>query len=384
MLSRFDEYPIHQTPEPLAHPVSGDRNFYDRYFFNGFSRDADLYFGAALGLYPNRRVMDAAFSVVREGLQHVVRASRLAPADRGETQVGPISVEVVEPFRTLRWRVGPNDFGLSADLVFHARASMVEEARMTRHFHGRAIMDATRFTQHGRWQGELSVAGARVDVRPEGVLGVRDRSWGVRPVGEQEPAAPGQPAQFFWLWAPVHFDDVCVLAGIGEDGEGRVYHRHCVVVPVLARGDGEAADVPVAAPNGPETVPSFTHRVDWKAGTRRAASARLTLHHHRAAPEVITLHPTLTFQMRGLGYLEPEWGHGVWKGPSAIGGETWTLDELDPMDPRNLHVQQLCQARMGEREGIGVLEQLVIGPHAPSGFQSVLDPAAEGATSAGS
>jgi hypothetical protein len=30
MLSRFDDYPIHQTPEPLALPASTDRNVYDR------------------------------------------------------------------------------------------------------------------------------------------------------------------------------------------------------------------------------------------------------------------------------------------------------------------------------------------------------------------
>jgi hypothetical protein len=28
---------------------------------------------------------------------------------------------------------------------------------------------------------------------------------------------------------------------------------------------------------------------------------------------------------------------------------------------------------MEGREGIGVLEQLVIGPHAPSGFRSIID-----------
>ncbi len=30
---------IHQTADPVAHPVSGDPNHYDRYFFNGFSPD---------------------------------------------------------------------------------------------------------------------------------------------------------------------------------------------------------------------------------------------------------------------------------------------------------------------------------------------------------
>jgi hypothetical protein len=28
---------------------------------------------------------------------------------------------------------------------------------------------------------------------------------------------------------------------------------------------------------------------------------------------------------------------------------------------------------MGEREGIGVLEQLIVGPHAPSAFTGLLD-----------
>ena len=71
MLSRFDEYLIHQTPEPLAHPVSMDRNVYDRYWLGGFSADGQgCYFAASLGLYPNRQVMDAGFSVVHRGVQH--------------------------------------------------------------------------------------------------------------------------------------------------------------------------------------------------------------------------------------------------------------------------------------------------------------------------
>src|SRR6516225_8971949 len=111
MLTRLDDYPIHQTAEPIAHPGTGDRNFYDRYFFHGYTREADLFFAVALGLYPNRRVMDAAVSVVWRGVQRTVRASRLAPFERTQTRVGPISVEVLEPLRRLRVRVEPNAFG---------------------------------------------------------------------------------------------------------------------------------------------------------------------------------------------------------------------------------------------------------------------------------
>ena len=32
MLSKFDDYPIHQSAEPVAHPTTSDRNVYDRYW----------------------------------------------------------------------------------------------------------------------------------------------------------------------------------------------------------------------------------------------------------------------------------------------------------------------------------------------------------------
>ena len=92
MLTRGDDYPIHQTPEPIAYSGS-DRNFYDRYFFNGYTPDGSLFFAAALGVYPHLNVMDAAFSIVRDGVQHNLRASRLLNMERMDTHVGPIAID---------------------------------------------------------------------------------------------------------------------------------------------------------------------------------------------------------------------------------------------------------------------------------------------------
>ena len=46
---------------------------------------------------------------------------------------------------------------------------------------------------------------------------------------------------------------------------------------------------------------------------------------------------------------------------------------MNPLDPRYIHIQELCRARMDGREGIGILEQLAIGPHEPSGFEGLFD-----------
>ena len=93
----------------------------------------------------------------------------------------------------------------------------------------------------------------------------------------------------------------------------------------------------------------------------------------------IQLQPELTFYMKGLGYGHPTWRQGMWKGELEIGGESFDPSDVDPLTPENLHVQQVVRATDGEgREGIGVLEQVVVGPYEPAGFTGMLDGAAEG------
>jgi hypothetical protein len=94
----------------------------------------------------------------------------------------------------------------------------------------------------------------------------------------------------------------------------------------------------------------------------------------------VELSPRFNFYMSGIGYGHPEWGHGQYKGELAIGYDTYDLATVNENDPRFLHVQAFVTARLAgpegmERVGAGVLEQLIIGPHAPSGFKDILDPA---------
>ena len=39
MITDFDDYMIHQAPTPINQPSVTDRNFYDRYWFNGFDME---------------------------------------------------------------------------------------------------------------------------------------------------------------------------------------------------------------------------------------------------------------------------------------------------------------------------------------------------------
>lgn len=374
MLTPMDDYAIHQTPYPVAHTATGDPNHYDRYFFNGYTRDASLFFGAAMGLYPNRQVIDGSFSVVVDGVQRNVYGSGRCPLDRRQTQVGPVTIEVVEPLRTSRLAVDAPEHGLRAELRWEARTQAVEEPVQVRRNANLLVLEYTRLAQWGTWSGWIEIDGDRIDVEPTTTLGTKDKSWGIRPIGESVPGAPNAgwfaSGGLFWLWAPVHWDDECTHLAIFEHPDGRRWFESASRVPVLG------ADDPVwGEPHRIEEVPRVDHVVEWRPGTRRAEAARFTYWHHGGRePEVLTFEPLLDFQMKGIGYTHPEWGHGHWRGEAASGGDSWVLADLDPLDPSNIHVQQLCRVRGASgREGVGVLEQLVFGPHAPSGLTGLLD-----------
>ena len=369
MLTTHDDYPIHQTPDPICQPATTDKNFYDRYWFNGYAQDGEFYFAAALGVYPNRRVMDGAFSIVRDGVQHSFHASRLAPDDPGETRVGPLRVEVVQPMNTVRVVLEPNDTGIECELLFRARTACVEEGRAPIRRDRRILMDTTRFTQFGSWEGRVLADGRTTQVDPARVRATRDRSWGIRPVGEPEGGKPTGEPQFFFLWAPLQFDDVCTHAGCFEDAEGEPYDNFAWILPAY-----ESADrVPGVEDPATQKLVAIRHEIDWRPGTRWARGIRFELVPARGEPHLIEVEPVLRFQMLGLGYVNPAWGHGWWKGDLVTGAESWKTDDLDPLDLRHRHVQQVVRARYGDREGVGVVEQLVFGRYAPGGFEHQLD-----------
>jgi hypothetical protein len=365
MLTKADDFPVHQLPEPIA--TSGtDRNFYDRYFFNGYTMDGSVFFAAALGVYPHLNVMDASFSVIDNGVQHNLRASRLLKSERMDTQVGPIAIEVVEPLKTLRLRVSDNEHRISADVTFSARAHAVEEPRFTYRQGPRTMMDYTRLTQNGSYSGFVSVKGKRIAI-DERVVGTRDRSWGVRPIGLADPQglAPPRAPQFYWLWAPLNFSDRFMLYHNNAEASGKPWNTASVIG---ALGDAE-----------PVHMASCSSKITYKSGTRHAKSAVIETVDPDGGKWRAELTPKYNFYMSGIGYMHPEWGHGHYKGENALGYDTYDLATANENDPRFWHVQAICSAKLsgpdGEREGAGVLEQLVIGAHAPSGFKDLFDTA---------
>lgn len=366
MLTPHDDFPIHQTPLPIAHPVSGDANHYDRYWFNGYTKDGSTFFAAAMGHYPNRGVIDGSFCVIRNGVQRSVFVSGRMPLDRSTT-IGPYSVDIVEPLRTVRLRLSPNDVGITADVTFDAVTVAIEEPRQSMNREGRSSMDSTRLTQWGRWSGDITVDGERVTLKSESTYGTRDRSWGARHVGAQAPHnAPASMPQIFWLWAPLHFDNFCTHAAAFEFANGHRWMSAARYIPHLA-----SATSPTWGEDPTEHLNWWDYDITWKPGTREISRCGISMKHLNGSPISLEFEPMLTFRMRGIGYGHPQYSHGSVHGELEVAGETIDLSSVNPEDPTMIHVQTLSRIHSNVGEGVGVLEQLAIGDHEPTGLSGV-------------
>lgn len=372
MLNKLDDFPIHQTVEPIAHPATTDRNAYDRFWFNGFSTDGAWYFGVAMGIYPHRGILDCAFSLVRkDGLQHSFFASRRAPKERTDMSAGPLRIEIREPMRRTRVVLDDNASGLACDLTFSARTAAIQEGRQTLWNGPKRTMDTTRFDLFGRWSGTIRTPEGDITVSADSCLGVKDRSWGVRRIGEPETGGAPSTAPFgaFFLWAPLFWDDHVSQAIFYDNTEGKPLIREAIIAPLY---DAEPA-LPDAEDGRDRRLASARHRIAYHSGTRLARSAEIDLVDHDESVRTIGFDPLLTFYMKGIGYNHPEWGHAHWKGELATGHESFDPARLDPLQIANFHTQQVVRVRDGTREGLGVLEQVVLGPYAPAGFTGMLD-----------
>ena len=223
----------------------------------------------------------------------------------------------------------------------------------------------------GFWEGYFAIDGKRYEVSR--AYATRDKSWGVRPVGEPQAGAPGlmnaEPG-VYWVWCPINFGNFATQFGTFEDRDGNATQLSADLVPLYASAD----DIPQLEDPGLQSMQNVSHTINWRKGTRFAASAEIQMQDKQGNSYNMSIETVgLRFQMLGIGYNHFEWGHAYWKDELATAREEWDLDAVDALDYQFIHNHQVVKATMGEKQGIGTLETICIGRHDPSGFKDFFD-----------
>ena len=207
MLTKGDDFPLHQSAEPIAF-AGTDRNFYDRYFFNGYSPDGSVFFAAAMGFYPQLGIIDAAFCVLIDGVQHNIRASRRSAGERLDLAVGPIAIPIDEPLERLTLHRNRQRRPAHWRAAFHRapfadRGTALHPPQRHPPVHGLYPHDPERplvGLAVGRWRSAL-------DAAPTGPAPATAAGASAPSARRTATAAAGNFHQFFWLWTPCNFAD---------------------------------------------------------------------------------------------------------------------------------------------------------------------------------
>jgi hypothetical protein len=151
------------------------------------------------------------------GQPTIARHSRPSGDDPHALTVGPVAIEIVEPFKTLHLTVADDAaVPLGLDLTFTARTPHYALRRGTMRAGHELIWDQSHMVQSGTFSGTVRRGGETFAI--DDWWGQRDHSWGIR----NHARCP------FWMWLAVQLPDGMLAVWNWELANGaRVFTDGC-------------------------------------------------------------------------------------------------------------------------------------------------------------
>lgn len=218
-LAAWDDYPVHQSAALLSSVTPASPKWSERFYFNAIAPTGEIVMIVGGGVYPSRGISECYFCRLDGDRQINVRTSQALPPE-GEEPSGPFAIHCESPMT--EWSVAvdlPDDafagrFRATIPPFLYRTIDIAPsepggEFDLFRHFIG-----------VGRWDLVTSMAG-QTDL-----LGVRDRTWGVR---TRRPR--------LHLWSVVTIDDRCVALKHQELADGSIHFTEAGVTHADGRLD---------------------------------------------------------------------------------------------------------------------------------------------------
>jgi hypothetical protein len=351
-----DEAFTHQTADTFAVVGTTDPSWTEKVCAMAMARDGSLQLGFGLGKYTNRNVMDGYAAMSRGPEQITVRASRrLSPAP-AVTAIGPVHYEIIEPMRTVRFRLEPNECQpLAFDWLFEAIVPPFVEERTHLRSQYRTSAELVRYHQTGVASGWVEIDGERIEIRSDAWVSTRDHSWGVRydvgvPPVDVEGAVSAIPSGvgFMMIWCPVLLER--------PDGSRYAMHLHFTRFSVSGV-DQISVTAGVEHPDGRrEAIVAMRPDLRFQPDNRRLVGGTLLaiMEDGTERPLTINVLGDTGVQLgAGLYFGFDGHHHGEFRGDLHLDGER-ILDCRTPDMARRLHQIRDTAIRIEDPVGGGV------------------------------
>jgi len=296
--TKLDERFAHQIPEPFPKTLLFHPDWRESLFFILHERETpgDVLI-LTLAHFPSRQEMDS-LQLGRVGDSPVMaRHVRKVDGDQDDFQVGPITIDIVEPLQRVRLVAAPSSATpVSFEIMFSARTAPYQLRRGTMKAKHEVIWDQSHMFQSGTYNGTYTRDGKTHQIN--NWWGQRDHSWGVR----SHARCP------LWMWTPIQLEEGMLSVWHWEYPNGaRVYTDGC-----FAPADG----------GEPTPVIDFQHDLQWLNGQGQPVS------YEKFGDDVAGLAGRLDFTLQGGRKISVE-ATGRWaqrysaianRADSALGG----------------------------------------------------------------
>lgn len=349
MLTKHDELLCHQIPTTFDHVSDSGLQWTERLWCTAHDTSGRIHLLTAFGNHPNRNIMDGLSLLTIDGkTQYNVRTMRELRPQMEDIKVGPMSYQVIEPLKKIRWALDENDYGISWDIEFDGRMPAHEEAPQFSRNRGRLVENVCRYGHSGRASGWVKVEGETFEVKPDTWLAHRDHSWGIRATGvsmEQgiQPAEPRRGGLF--NWNILQFDDWFLNCQLREDADGNVTYFSGGIS--YAYGD----------PRPKLELVSVQHEYDSLPGARGLKTGRIIYTAEDGSKIEISVRALTHLYLRPGGYFPYKgYSHGMWMGSSWIDGDKLDVSDNKIVDEVIGLIDNVCECRCGDQVGYGIVE----------------------------
>ena len=359
-----DEGLNHQIVDTFATVAESDHSWTEKLWVSIASIDGAVQADFGIGKYHNRGILDGFGGVSLGRQQWTVRGSRELRSAPEDIAVGPIRYEVIEPRKSIRVVLEPNDIQpISFDLVLTGvTPPFFEERNLVRNRRSNRIdVNVIRYHQGGWVTGTITTDGVEHRLGEGAAFGYRDHSWGVRqgvghPLADligasarAEAAASSPKGRMIWMPAFLQRPD-------------GTYYETAMHMAGLWKLSGAF----INEQNGDQTqVRSIEPHMTYDPHTRFVKSGELHFQMETGEERIISVEALgeSGFFLKPAGY-GPWKGHkhGAWHGKLHLDGEHLA----DTRSDENLALLgQLrdtpIRVREGDAVGYGIMESLING-----------------------